>query len=276
MEEARSYLFVPADRPERFTKALSSGAGRVVIDLEDAVATAAKETARETLRSWLQAAPAGTVVCVRVNGTMTDWHDADMSLAALPAVDGIMLPKADGGAMAGQVRARMRDEQNLIALVETVGGILALRDLVCSGAVARVAFGSVDFCVDAGMRDTAGALDAVRTMLVLESRHAGLPPPIDGVSTSLDDATQIRAEVDRARALGFGAKLCIHPAQVAPVNAGFLPSADELAWASRVLDAMQSAGHGAIAVDGKLVDKPLVDLARRIVALAADASPQAA
>lgn len=266
MEEARSYLFVPADRPERFVKALNSGAGRVVIDLEDAVGTAVKEAARETLRAWLATAPAGTATCVRVNGTQTDWHEADMALADFPAVHDIMLPKADGASMVKAVRQRMRTGQSLIALVETVGGILSLRETAATGAVSRFAFGSVDFCIDAGMLDVGGSLDAVRTMLVLESRYARLPAPVDGVSTSLNDAVQVRAEADRARALGFGAKLCIHPTQVAPVNAGFLPSSAELEWAGRVLAAIENAGHGAIAVDGKLVDKPLVELAHRIVA----------
>lgn len=265
MSNPRSYLFVPADRPERFGKALASGADAVVIDLEDAVNPQDKATARAGLKAWLETAPAGTKVCVRVNGTATDWHADDLGLAALPAVHAIMLPKTESAAMVGGVREGMTPGQALVGLVESVAGVLALREIAQSGAVARLAFGSVDFCTDAGMQDEDGVLDPVRTAFTLESRLAGLGAPVDGVSVSLDDAAQIAADARRARQLGFGAKLCIHPKQVAPVNAGFLPTEQERDWATRVMSAMETGGRGAIAVGGKLIDKPLVLLARRIL-----------
>jgi citrate lyase subunit beta/citryl-CoA lyase len=265
MSHPRSYLFVPADRPERFAKALASGADEVVIDLEDAVNPQDKERASAGLRSWLEAAAPGTGVCVRVNGTQTAWHAEDLALAALPAVRAIMLPKTESKAMVKAVRAGMRADQALIGLVESVAGILALREIAQSGAVARLAFGSVDFCTDAGMQDTDGSLLAVRTALTLESRFGGLPAPVDGVSVSIADADLIGRDVRQARALGFGAKLCIHPRQVEVVNAGFLPSAQERDWANRVMAAAAAGGHGAIAVDGKLIDKPLIEQARGIL-----------
>jgi citrate lyase subunit beta/citryl-CoA lyase len=262
----RSYLFVPGDRPERFLKALASGAHQVVIDLEDAVNPDAKEVARAALRDWLADAAPGTRVCVRVNGAQTEWHDDDLALAALPAVQSVMLPKTESASMVRAVKARLSACQPLLALVESVSGVLALREIVQSGMVARVAFGSVDFCTDAGMQDLDGALDAVRTAIVLESRYAGLPAPIDGVSTAIAEVDSILSDVTRARALGFGAKLCIHPKQVPSVNAGFLPSTIERTWAKRVVEAIAAGAHGAIAVDGKLIDKPLIDQARTILA----------
>ncbi|MRS98885.1 CoA ester lyase [Ralstonia pickettii] len=265
MNDPRSYLFVPADRPERFGKALASGADEVVIDLEDAVNPQDKVAARAGLKAWLEAAPGESKVCVRVNGTATAWHAEDLALAALPAVRSIMLPKAESAAMVLAVRQSMAAGRALVGLVESVSGVLALREIAQSGAVARLAFGSVDFCIDAGMQDEESALDAVRIAFTLESRLAGLAAPVDGVSVSLDDAGQISADTRRARALGFSAKLCIHPKQVAPVNAGFLPTEKERDWAARVVNAIEAGGRGAIAVDGKLIDKPLILLARRLL-----------
>ncbi|WP_153955414.1 HpcH/HpaI aldolase/citrate lyase family protein [Cupriavidus necator] len=266
MNLPRSYLFVPGDRPERFQKALASGAGQVIIDLEDAVNPEAKVDARAALRNWLETAAPVPGVCIRVNGTATNWHDEDLALASLPAVQAVILPKTESAAQVRAVRDRLAANQTLIALVESVAGILALREIAQSRAVGRIAFGSVDFCTDAGMQDLDGALNAVRTAIVLESRHACLPAPIDGVSTAIGDPDTVLTEATRARATGFGAKLCIHPSQVAPSNEGFLPTAAERLWARRVIDAIEGNTFGAIAVDGKLIDKPLIQSAHTILA----------
>ena len=126
-------------------------------------------------------------------------------------------------------------------------------------------FGSIDFQVDLGMRDALeDELLFFRSQLVLTSRLAGLQAPVDGVSTAIDDADQLRDDVLRARRLGFGGKLCIHPRQVASVNRHFAPSAAERAWAQRVLDAAAASGGAAIAVDGKMVDKPVILRAQAI------------
>lgn len=264
-----SYLFVPGERPERFSKALESGAERIILDLEDAVAPAAKGTARAALAEWLQARGGpDTRILVRVNGINTPWHADDMALAALPAVAGIMLPKSEERAALSAVRARLHPGQELHALVESVAGLVNLREIAGTPGLTRIAFGSVDFCGDAGIGGDDRELDAIRTQLVIESRYARLPAPVDGVALAIDDAAALEAEVLRARRFGFGAKLCIHPKQVALVQRGFLPSDQERAWAERVLAAVAADPHGAIAIDGKLVDKPVVDRARAISAAA--------
>jgi citrate lyase subunit beta/citryl-CoA lyase len=131
--------------------------------------------------------------------------------------------------------------------------------------VSQLAFGNLDFGVDAGVTELARELDPVRLQIVLESRLAGLPTPIEGVTTAWSDTEIFSAEVRRSKALGFGAKLCIHPAQVGPVNDAFLPTAEEVAWAQRVMDA--TAGRsGAIALDGKMIDGPVINRARVILA----------
>ncbi|MDD0839873.1 CoA ester lyase [Curvibacter sp. HBC61] len=259
----RSYLFVPGNRPERFAKALQSGAHAVVLDLEDAVAPEQKEAARQALADWL---PGGAPVYLRVNGSDTAWFDADCALLSAAAVRGVMLPKAQGVNELAALRARLRPEQTLIPLIETVLGWSRARTLAACPGVLRLAFGSVDFAADAGIRGDVEELASVRTELVLASRLAGLQAPVDGVSLALDDALQQAEEVARSRRFGFGAKLCVHPKQVAGVNQGFAPSPAERAWAQRVVDAVAQRGLGAIAVDGKLVDKPVLLLAEAVLA----------
>lgn len=265
---ARSYLFVPADRPERFDKALASGAHAVIVDLEDAVTPERKDQARAALREWL--ANTRSRVYVRINPAGTPWHDEDCTVLSSEAVRGVMLPKAqDAGVMAG-VAARLRPQQDLIPLVESVAGWFEADALAQADKVKRLAFGSFDFMSDSGIQGDGQELDAVRTQLVLISRRRGLEAPIDGVSAAIDDAAQLEQDVRRSRRHGFAAKLCIHPKQVALVHAGFAPRPEEVAWARRVTEALASGPLGAIAVDGKLVDRPVALLARSILREAAE------
>ena len=262
----RSYLFVPGDRAERFDKALASGAHAIVIDLEDAVQPAHKDAARDAVRAWLMLS--GAPVVLRVNPAGTPWHAHDCALLALPRVRAVMVPKAEDAAQLARLASGLRDSQVLLPLVETVAGHFAAADIARVPKVQRLAFGSIDFMADAGIRGDAEELDAVRTQLVLVSRHAGLQAPVEGVTLSTDDADQIAHDVARARRFGLGAKLCIHPRQVAAVNTGFAPTAAEIDWAQRVVAAL-AAGHGAVTVDGKLVDRPIELQARAILEEAA-------
>ena len=268
MAAERSFLFVPADRPERFVKALAAEADRVIVDLEDAVAPDAKDGARETLARWLESAEARDVL-VRVNPPTTKWHDEDMrALAHLPAVAGLMLPKAEDADALAATRARMRPEAALIGLVETVRGFACLRAVAQVPGMARLAFGSVDFCLETGIQGQGAELDFVRAQLILESCLAGLAAPIEGVTVDIKSPATLQTDIERARRYGFGGKLCIHPTQVGPVNAGFLPSEESVAWAHRVLAAAKS-GAGAVTVDGKLVDRPIILQAEKILAMVA-------
>lgn len=259
---ARSILFVPGDRPERFEKAAASGADLVVIDLEDAVLPDAKLAARGRVHDALAAADAARFV-VRVNALATDWHAEDVrAMAGLPGLAGLMLPKAE----APEDFATMRTAGvPMHALVETVRGVLNLPSLVQAEGLVRLSFGTVDFQVDAGIDGDGAEIDAVRTMMVLHSKAAGLEAPVDGVTTDLSDETALAHDAARARRFGFGGKLCVHPRQVAVVNAAFAPSAADVDWAERVMAAL-SGSHGAVAVDGKLIDKPIVDRARLVLA----------
>lgn len=265
MAPERSLLFVPADRPERFAKALAAGADRVIIDLEDAVAPDAKAASRDGLADWL-AGPGAAGIAVRINAAGTPWHEDDLRMVAgaAEAVD-LMLPKAEAGEAIGAVRAALPAGRRLIGLVETVRGFARLRELAAVPGLARVAFGTVDFCAETGIMGQGAELDAARFQIVLESSLAGLEAPLEGVTVDVRSAEALAADIDRARRLGFGGKLCIHPAQVAPVNAGFSPSPAEIDWATRVVAAARS-GPGAVTVDGKLVDRPVVLQAEKILA----------
>jgi citrate lyase subunit beta / citryl-CoA lyase len=258
----KSYLFVPGDRPDRFDKAAQSGADQIILDLEDAVAPAAKAEARQAVREW--GSTATMPVVIRVNAGDTPWFADDLTMAAaLPSCE-VMVPKSDPDVLQA---AFERTGRPLIALIETVAGVMTLRRSASLPGVARIAFGNLDFGVDSGMSDEASELDSVRTRINLESRFAGLQPPVDGVTVALTDADQLDRDLARAKRLGFGAKLCIHPRQVAAANAAFQPSEAEIAWAHRVLDAAAAAAGAAVALDGKMVDRPVLQRAKMILAL---------
>jgi citrate lyase subunit beta/citryl-CoA lyase len=262
---SRSFLFVPANRADRFDKAASSGAHQVILDLEDAVAPADKEAARRLVAQWKGRADA----IVRVNGADSAFFAADMEMIRSAGVTKLMLPKAEPTAL--NRLAGLLDRQCLvIALIETVKGHAELRSIGNSGLVSQLAFGNLDFGIDAGVTEMGQELDPVRLQIVLESRLAGLLPPIDGVTTSWSDPAAFGAAVGRAKALGFGAKLCIHPVQVGLVNEAFLPTAEELDWARRVMEATEASRGGAVALDGKMIDGPVI---RRAELLLAGAQP---
>ena len=264
----RTYLFVPGNRPDRFEKARQSGAHAVILDLEDAVQGTQKDLARETVASWLSPE---RPVYVRINGTGTPWFERDLEVVCLPGVLGVILPKAEFPEQVVQVAARLAGEARVLPLLETALGIWNARALAQAPRVERLAFGSVDFQLDTGITGEQEELLYARSRLVLASRIASLLPPVDGVTMALDDMTRLRDDVAHARRLGFGGKLCIHPRQVEIINRGFAPTEAEQAWATRVLKAAEATGAGALRLDGELIDRPVIERARSILAQA-DAS----
>ena len=246
-------LFVPGDRPERFAKAAASGADAVILDLEDAVAVAAKDAARDALTTDFTDLP----VIVRINAAGTPWHRADVAAVERLPVAAVMLPKSERV----EDIAPLAAGRPVIALIETVAGLAQARALAGSGHVARLAFGSVDYAADLGCDHVPEALAAARAELVFASRLAGLPAPLDGVTTALDDSGTVEADTRRARALGFGGKLAIHPRQIAAILDGFRPQPGEVDWAQRVL----ASGDGAVMVDNAMVDEPVRIRARAIL-----------
>jgi citrate lyase subunit beta/citryl-CoA lyase len=262
MRPPRSLLFVPGDRPERFDKAIAAGAGLVIVDLEDAVAPPHKAAARDAVAGWLRAE---RPVALRVNGADTPWFDADVALCRHPGVVAIVLPKAEDPAVLRDVAAGA-PQAALLPLIETALGVAHVETLAAAPRVQRLLFGSIDLQLDLGIAGDGDELLCFRSRLVLASRLAGIAAPVDGVSTALDDREALTADALRARRLGFGAKLCIHPKQVPVVEAAFAPTPEERAWAERVLAAAEAAQGGAVAVDGRMVDKPVILRARALLA----------
>ncbi|SKU53340.1 citrate lyase [Mycobacteroides abscessus subsp. massiliense] len=256
---ARSLLFVPGDRPERFAKAVDSGADAIVIDLEDAVAPDAKNVAREAAERWLRE---GGHAIVRINGSGTQWHADDVALAAACGCP-VMLPKARSASHVSEVVAELPPGTELIALIETAAGVLAAPEICATDGVVRVAFGSIDLAAELGINpEEHESMLYARSALVTAAAAAGQATPVDGVTTTLNDAGLLLADAARAARLGFGGKLCIHPRQVPAINAQFSPSQDEVAWARQVSAAVDG---GASVVDGRMVDKPVVERAARIL-----------
>jgi citrate lyase subunit beta/citryl-CoA lyase len=255
LADIRAPLFVPADRPERFAKAAASGADAVILDLEDAVATAAKDAARAALACDFTDLP----VLVRINGAGTAWHEADVAAVAALPVAGVILPKAEEAAAA----ARLGQAAGcaVIGLIESARGLANARAIAAAEGVERLAFGSIDYCADLGSAHLREVLLPARSELVLASRLAGIAAPIDGVTVQLDDPRPVEEDAAHARALGMTGKLCIHPKQIAAVRRAFAPTEAEIGWARRAL----ASGEGAVSVDGAMVDEPVRIRARAIL-----------
>ena len=270
---ARSFLFVPATRPERYAKAHASGADAIIIDLEDAVAAREKNSARDQLASAFEqlGAPERARSVVRMNASGTPWFEDDLKLLADLVGQGlraVMLPKAESALVLQQLARALGAGCALLPLVESLAGWDGVDALAAAPQVLRLAFGHLDFQADVGM--AAGAdeveLAPVRLAVVLAARRAGLAAPIDGVTAAIRDAERLQEDAARSRRFGFGAKMCIHPEQIALVNAAFSPSAAELDWARRVLAAVEAAGGGVVSLDGRMVDGPVVRSAQRTLA----------
>jgi citrate lyase subunit beta/citryl-CoA lyase len=256
---ARSLLFVPGDRPDRYQKAARAGAGLVVVDLEDAVAAPDKPAARAAAVAWLRA---GGEAVVRVNSEPALAVEDLAALAGLPGLLGVMVPKAEDPAVVED--AARAAGVGVIALIETALGLSLARSIAASPATRRLAIGSFDLSLDLGVAEGSTVIDIARFEVVLASRLAGLTAPVDTVTAEIGDGSAAGAAAARSRAEGFGAKLCIHPVQVAAVNAAFRPSAEEIEWARRIV---AGAGTGAaVSVDGAMVDRPVVERAERILA----------
>jgi citrate lyase subunit beta/citryl-CoA lyase len=260
-EVARSYLYVPGNRPDRFDKACAAGADAVIIDLEDAVPPTEKAAARSALAAWLSPAKA---VIVRINGEDTEWFEQDLDACDTAGIIGVVLPKAAQICDAVVALCRRRGTA-LLPIIETAAGMAQARTVAAMPSVQRLMFGTIDFQLELAIDGDGDELLAFRSELVLASRLAGIQSPVDGPRTSWDDVDLVTADARRARKLGFGGKLCIHPKQIAPVNAAFSPSEQELAWARKVLQAAERSGGAAVAVDGKMIDRPVILKAERIV-----------
>jgi citrate lyase beta subunit len=257
---ARSLLFAPGSDERKLRSALGSAADAVVADLEDAVAPAQKDEARGLV------AKLGPPI-VRVNGADTMWFADDLALVGELQPDAIVLPKATPDAVA----ALGPDGPPVIAIVETAAGLRTAYETASSARVAALLLGAVDLGAELGLEPRPDGLEILyaRSQVVVDSAAAGIRPPFDIVHLDVHDEQGLDEECRLARSLGFRGKACIHPAQLDVVHRVFVPTAEELAWAGRVVDAYEretGEGRGVFALNGAMVDLPVVERARRILA----------
>lgn len=274
----RSVLFSPGDQADLLQKAPESGADVVVFDLEDAVAPPAKTEARETVRSVVDSIDADCELCVRIN-PLDSGGEADVeALAGRDGIDSIMLPKVSEPAVVSRVRERLADAGltwPILALVETAAGVLNAKAIADASGVDALLFGAEDLSADIGATRTDGGAEIgyARQRVVLAASAAGVDA-VDTLVTDFEREDYLRAETDRAVQFGFDGKMAIHPAQVPVINDGFTPSEERIEWARRVVDAAEeaeSAGRGVVAVDGEMIDAPLVAQAEQVLERAAAA-----
>jgi len=266
----RSVLFSPADQPDLLRKAPSSGADVVVFDLEDGVLPAKKGTAREDLRSVLGEIDPECELCVRINPLDSGGAgDLDAIRPELEAVDSIMLPKVAGPEQVRTLREQFPAEDSIpvLALLETAGGILDAPAIAAEATVDALLLGAEDLAADIGATRTAAGEEVsyARQRVVLAASNAGIDA-IDTLVTDFEDPDQLRTDTRRAVQFGFDGKMAIHPRQVSVINESFVPDAEEIEWARRVLAARDAAdGRGVFAVDGQMIDAPLLSQAEQIL-----------
>ena len=280
IQPLRSFLFAPGNHTRRVEKALSLQADAVILDLEDAVATAEKRTTRDAVIAALTR-PRRPLLYVRVNAVDTEFCYGDLAAIVRPGLDGIILPKvesAGGLATVDWLLAQIEREHGLVSraielipIIETARGLNQIDAILASGTrVKRVAFGAGDFTLDVNMawsRNEA-ELTYARAKIATASRAAGIEAPLDTVWIDLADEEGLEASARTALGFGFQGKMCIHPNQIAVVNRVFTPSEAEIALAERVVAAFARAeaeGSAAIQLDGKFIDYPIVYRAQRVL-----------
>lgn len=257
---ARSLLFVPGHRPDRFRKAAASGADEIALDLEDAVGPGSKSIARQNVADWL--ALGGTGV-VRINGACTDWYEDDVAM-----LEGrrcvVILPKATSASQIYSLLDRLTPGSCVVPLLETASGILGAQEICSAHGVIRAIFGNGDLACELGIdHSDLNALARARSEVVLASAACGLGPPLDGLTTAIADEQKLLSDAKHAAALGFGGKVCIHPLQIHAVHEIFTPSSEDLRTAREVLEA---SSDGTVTLyQREVIGTPVVERARRLL-----------
>ena len=281
----RSLLFVPGDRPERFSKALASGADAVICDLEDAVTPVTRSQARLNVRDLLHTTGRSIPLWVRINPVQTDDALPDLTAVVAARPDGIVLPKARSGAdllaLDHWLEALEAQHGHPYGSIKVIALITETANAVLNGASfttppARVigyTWGAEDLAADVGAsanRTADGDFEftfrLARASCLLMAAAAGIAA-FDTTDIEFHDVAAVERRAQASRRDGFVGKLAIHPAQLAPIHAAFTPTSDEVTWARRVIELMSAAGgQGAVALDGRMIDRPHVRQAERILA----------
>ncbi|HET9243439.1 MAG TPA: CoA ester lyase [Gaiella sp.] len=267
LQTARSFLFAPGSEERKLVRALESGADAVVADLEDAVAPAEKGAARELTARMLAEAEGDGVRLVRVNGVGTEWHDADVAAVAEAGVDGVVVPKATAAAVNAVGKWL---ELPIVAIVETAVGLREGFSIASHERVAALMLGAVDLGLELRLEQRHDGQEILfaRSSLVVDSAAAGLRGPVDRVWLDVRDLDGLARDCELGRSLGLRGKALVHPDQVAPTHDAFAPSASELRRAREIVAAFDRAvgeGRGVVALDGEMIDAPVVARARELL-----------
>ncbi|MBJ8343278.1 CoA ester lyase [Antrihabitans sp. YC2-6] len=260
-ELARSWLLVPATKPEAFAPVPEDGVDAVIIDIEDAVSPPQKAAARRSAVDWLN--NVGNA-WVRLNDATTSFWAEDLeALAACKGLAGVMLAKVESGYQIEATADRLPEGTRILALIESAMGLEAAPEIARASGTFRLAFGSGDFRRDTGMSDDPAAMAYPRARLVICSRAARLPGPIDGPTVNRNESI-LRRDSALAASMGMTGRLCMHPEQALAVNQGLSPSADDVVWARDVITELGENGEHVR--DGS--DKPRLAKAIKIRTLA--------
>jgi len=274
--QPRSWLFVPADSEKKIGKALDSDADAIIFDLEDSVAPANKAVARDILKNLPQRTERPQL-WVRINPIGSEFQRDDLHLIGVADIHGIVLPKAEGGWDVVELAHRTGNIPVHAIVTETPAslfGMLSYRDP--KSPLVAMSWGAEDLSAALGASskyDSGGGLSFTYELarsLCLAAAVAAAVQPVDGVFADFKDEEGLRAEAEAARREGFTGKLAIHPAQVAVINAAFTPSAEEVRHAEEIVAAFEAhPDAGVLSVDGRMVDRPHLVQARRVLERAA-------
>lgn len=280
----RSLLFVPGNRRAMIEKSWTTGADALIFDLEDSVPDDAKDEARELVRAELhKASEPHPFLLVRINATRTSHWQADVQSVVGENLFGLLIPKCESFAALQELKQLLEEQERaagmsagsirVFLLIETAKGLLAASRLAESSArIAGLAFGAEDFRLDMGLAPTPDGREVffARSYLAIVARATECLA-IDSVYTHFRDSEGLRRETQLAKELGYNAKLAVHPQQIPIIHEVFRPTEKEIDEARRVVEAFakaEAAHTGVVSLDGKMIDKPIVDRARRLLILA--------
>jgi citrate lyase subunit beta/citryl-CoA lyase len=261
-----TWLYVPADQPDRVEKALASPAHAVIVDLEDGVAPAAKTEARENLSALLDRAR-GKPVFVRINGVRSGLAEHDLDVVnELAGVDGVTVPKVQRPEDVAAVAALLLRPLAIHCLIESAAGVEAAYEIACAAGVAGISLGEADLRSETGALEA--GLDWARARIVNAAVAAGLSRPPQSVYPHVRDSEGLARSCRRGRELGHLGRAAIHPDQLAPIEQAYLPAEEELARARATIDRLGTTLDTTTLADGEFVDAAMLGAARQVVAIA--------
>ncbi|NDI87628.1 HpcH/HpaI aldolase/citrate lyase family protein [Undibacterium crateris] len=259
-----TYLFVPGNRPDRFDKALDSGADAIIVDLEDSVSLSDKSLARDAFANWFERRRYHSErILLRINDAQSFDFSTDRELVHASGVKGVMLPKTESNDQVESLASILSTKGFVVPIIESAKGVLNCARIAMSSRVQRLAFGNLDYATDLHISADTSNLAYPCSVITIASRAAELLMPIAGVTPEIYDDATISSDSSFSYLSGFGAKLCIHPRQIELVRQAFAPSNKELIWAQQVLALSETSAVAQL--DGKMIDRPVLIRAQSIL-----------